>query len=285
MKKKNININTNTKLAKILCSNFFKNQRLFDDFHIKLTGKKDWVRIIKKYDFFLNRSLKKEIVPRTIHQIWLGSKVPQKYDKWRKSWMKHNPDFNYILWDEKKILKMGLINEKQFIQTKNFAVKSDIARYEILYNFGGIYVDTDFEALKPIDSKFLTQSLVVGLQFDYSPQIGNAMIIAKSKCNVLKTAINNLPKHQGEMSPLEVMDYCGPHYLTKTIFKSKLPEDILILPSQYFYPWPNFMLHSDKSPYDWVTQNTFGIHHWAVSWSKKSFLIRLFNKTKKLLSN
>jgi mannosyltransferase OCH1-like enzyme len=282
---KNKNINANTKLAKILSSNFFKNQRLVDDFHIKWTDEKDWVFIIKKYDFFLNRSLKKEIVPRTIHQIWLGSKVPQKYDKWRKSWMKHNPDFNYILWDEKKILKMGLINEKQFIQAKNFAVKSDIARYEILYNFGGIYVDTDFEALKPIDLKFLTQSFVVGNCFDYKPIIGNSIIISQPKCNILKTAINNLPKYSKEMSPLEVLDYCGPYYLSKIIFKGKLSENFLVLPSQYFYPWPSYMLHSDKNYYDWATQNTFAIHHWDVSWTKKSFLIRLFNKTKKLLSN
>lgn len=284
MKKKNININANTKLAKILNSNFFKNQRLVDDFHIKWSYEKDWMRIIKKYDFFLNHSLKKEIVPRTIHQIWLGSKVPPKYDKWRKSWIQHNPDFNYILWDEKKILKIGLINEKQFIQTKNFAVKSDIARYEILYNFGGIYVDTDFEALKPIDLKFLTQSLVVGQLFDYRPTIGNSIIISKSKSDVLKKVIHNLPKYPGEMSPLEVLDYCGPYYLSNIIFKGKLLENVLALPSQYFYPWPHYMLHSDKNPYDWATQNTFAIHHWDVSWTKKSFLIKLFNKTKKLLS-
>ena len=164
-------LNTETSFRHILNSNFFKHQRLQDDFHIKFINKEYWEWIVEKYDFFLNSSEKKEIVPRTIHQIWLGSKVPKKYDMWRKSWMKHNPEFEYILWNEKKILETGLINEKQFKQTRNYGLKSDIARYEILYKYGGIYADTDFEALKPVDSKLLSQSFVAGQLFEYKPQI------------------------------------------------------------------------------------------------------------------
>ena len=43
-----------------------------------------------------------------------------------------------------KILESDLINEKQFLQIKNLAVKSDLARYELLYKFGGIYANTNW---------------------------------------------------------------------------------------------------------------------------------------------
>ena len=103
MKKKNYNVNIDATLGKILNSSFFKHQRLQDQFHIKWMDQKYWEWIVEKYDLFLDSSIKNEIVPRTIHQIWLGSKVPKKYDIWRNSWIKYNPDFEYILWDEKKI--------------------------------------------------------------------------------------------------------------------------------------------------------------------------------------
>ena len=283
-KESHLNTSINLTLGNILSSSFFKHQRLQDDFHIKWLDQKCWEWVINKYDSFLNSSAKKEIVPRTIHQIWLGSNVPKKYDIWRKSWIKYNPDFEYILWDEKKILKTGLINEKQFMQATNFGVKSDIARYEILYKFGGIYVDTDFEALKPIDHKLLSRSFIAGQLYDYKPQINNALIISEPKSNFLKTVINNIGEYRDEMTGMEVMDYSGPHYLSKLTFENRDSEDIVILPSQYFYPWPHYMKHSANSPYSWTSDTTIAIHHWDASWMKKPFLLRLLNKIKKILT-
>ena len=281
-----MSLNLETSLTEILNSNFFKHQRIKSDFHIKCENKEFWEQIIEKYNLFLNSPpKKKEIVPRTIHQIWIGSSIPKKYDTWRKSWMKQNPEFEYILWDEKKILEIGLINEKQFKQTKSYGIKSDIARYEILYKFGGIYADTDFEAIKPVDPKLLAQSFVAGVLFDYKPQINNALIISEPKCDLLKTVIHNLSEYPGEMSGLEVLDYSGANYLSKIIFNNKFIKDTLILPSQYFYPWPEFMKYENSDRYSWKTNTTIAIHHWEGSWMKKSFLLRIFDKIKNYLNN
>lgn len=277
-----INNDKTISLGEMLESSFFKHQRLREDFHTKWTDSKHWEWIIRQYDLFLSSPEKKEIVPRTIHQIWIGSSIPKKYDMWRKSWMKKNPEYKYILWDENKILKMGLINEKQFMQAKNFGIKSDIARYEILYNYGGIYADTDFEAIKPVDSKLLSQSFVAGVLFDYKPQINNAFIISKPKCDLLKKVIHNISEYRSEMSGLEVLDYTGANYLSKIIYSNKFIKDILILPSQYLYPWPDFMSYEKRNPYFWNTNVTFAIHHWEGSWMYKSLLSRIFNKIKKI---
>ena len=77
MENTKIDDNSNLILGNILNSNFFKHQRIQNDFHNKWTDEKYWLWLIEKYDFFLNDTLKKEIIPRKIHQIWLGSSVPK----------------------------------------------------------------------------------------------------------------------------------------------------------------------------------------------------------------
>ena len=95
-------------------------------------------------------------IPKVIHQIHLGGKeFSDKQLKWQKSWKDYNPDWEYILWDYQKILKNLDINHLNILnQCKNFSEKSDILRFEILYNYGGLYIDTDFECLKNIDPLF-----------------------------------------------------------------------------------------------------------------------------------
>ena len=127
-----------------------------------------------------------KIIPKKIHQIWIGKKIPKEYKKWTKTWMKNNPEYEYFLWDENKILQLNLYNEKQFKKASNPAVKSDIARYEILYRFGGIYVDTDFESLKKINDYFLTYSFVAGQLFGYKPEINNAILFSSKKSKILE---------------------------------------------------------------------------------------------------
>ena len=59
---------------------------------------------------------------------------------------------------------------------ENKGCKSDILRYEILYQYGGIYVDTDFESIKPIPKELLKKSFVACMIHDYKPQIGRAHV-------------------------------------------------------------------------------------------------------------
>lgn len=76
--------------------------------------------------------------------------------------------------------------------------------------------------------------------------------MSESKCNLLKEVIENISNYTKEMTGLEVLNYSGANYLSKIIFK-KNSADIVILPSQYFYPWPNFLSETKNSPYSWET--------------------------------
>jgi inositol phosphorylceramide mannosyltransferase catalytic subunit len=275
--KKNITLN------KILSSPFFQSQRIASDFHIKIEDLEYWSWIIRQYQNFLKYPGYKQIVPKKIHQIWIGGQAPKKYDLWRNSWKKNHPDYEYFLWDEQKILQLDLINRKQFVETKYPVVKSNLARHEILFKFGGIYVDTDFESLKKIEEKYLTRSFMAGEVCGYSPNINDAIMIASKGSKLLELVINGFKKKKlpSKMNPMEILHYCGVFYLSKIIKKNrKILRDIVITPSQYFYPWPNFMTNNSSNRYSYVSKKSLAIHHWEVSWYTNSIFSKIFKKIK-----
>jgi len=84
-------------------------------------------------------------IPKIIHQIWLGPNI--RPDIWMNSWKidycKQYPDWEYKLWTEKEINEFGLKNKAQYEFEKFYNGKSDIARYEILNKYGGLFIDAD----------------------------------------------------------------------------------------------------------------------------------------------
>jgi len=85
---------------------------------------------------------------------------------------------------------------------------------------------------------------------------------------------------------LEILEYSGPEYMSKIIYNNrKYLNDIVICPSQYFYPWPNFELKSKKNRYSWISDKSICIHHWEMSWMKKSLIRRFINFFKSIFLN
>ena len=117
-------------------------------------------------------------IPKIIHQIWLGSPVPQQFNKYINSWKNNHPDWEYRLWADDDIVAFGLYNQEMYDEAENYGEKSDIARYEILERFGGVYVDIDFECLQPLDALHHMYDFYIGIQpLDTRyVQVNNALI-------------------------------------------------------------------------------------------------------------
>ena len=119
-------------------------------------------------------------IPKIIHQIWIGTKpAPTKL---MDTWKDKNPDFTYIRWNEKEIKKRKLtlncsnrINEIEEINGK-----ADIIRWEILYEYGGIYIDLDYICNKSFDDlKIVTE---VGLiKSNNVEQFTNSFLMSKPR--------------------------------------------------------------------------------------------------------
>lgn len=88
------------------------------------------------------------MIPKIIHQIWIGPKKrPDIYMKtWYDDYVKMYPEYTYMLWDDDKIneiLKYNEIIGKLYDMETTMYGKADIARYMIMYYYGGIYIDAD----------------------------------------------------------------------------------------------------------------------------------------------
>jgi Glycosyltransferase sugar-binding region containing DXD motif len=89
-------------------------------------------------------------IPRVIHCIWLGSDtIPEFFRPCVESWVRHHPDWTLQLWRNDTLPPLSC--QAEFERTTEFQVKYDIVRYEVLRQFGGVIVDMDVEAIRPID--------------------------------------------------------------------------------------------------------------------------------------
>jgi glycosyltransferase involved in cell wall biosynthesis len=99
-------------------------------------------------------SKKKTSIPKILHQLWIGPHpVPSKL---LATWEEKHPDFEYILWTEAEIVRRNMIFECQTSINSMIEIngKADIMRWEILYKYGGYFVDADSICIEPFDEYF-----------------------------------------------------------------------------------------------------------------------------------
>lgn len=92
------------------------------------------------------------IIPKIIHYCWFGKKeIPDKYKVCMESWHKFCPDYRIIEWNEDNYDVTKNRYMKCAYESKKWAFVPDYARLDIVYNYGGIYLDTDVELVQNID--------------------------------------------------------------------------------------------------------------------------------------
>lgn len=187
------------------------------------------------------------MIPKIIHQIWLGSSKPpsEAMDSWK---IKH-PDWEYILWDENEIKNQfpnGLYNEEDYerLEHNSYAGQADILRYEILYYFGGIYIDADATCLNSLDDFFLRNDSFGCFESEkYRPNlISNGFLGATKRNKLMKFLVENTSKRSRAftMFPKEswgghIWSVYGPMFLTETVFNYNYTS-FNTYPSWYFLP-------------------------------------------------
>lgn len=210
-------------------------------------------------------------IPKIIHQIWLGSPLPERCKKLQKSWLHHHPDWKYILWTEKEIQQFGLTNQELYKAATNYGEMSDIARYEILYRMGGLYIDTDFECLHSFNVLHHCCDFYAGLNCGPYFEVFNGLMACCPGHPIVKLCIEKLGTPQKlkerKMGAIEIINRTGPGFLTKCI-QEYLPhcsDKTVLFPTGYFYPWPHFERFK-KNMKSRIQPESFAVHYWAVSW-------------------
>ena len=230
-------------------------------------------------------------IPKIIHQIWVGDKSAPL--KWMRTWQEKNPDWKYVLWNNEKILNFNFINKnhiKYYWDRKIWHGVADVARYEILYNYGGLMPGADSECLLPIDDIFknnydlfavrcgaepedwarvdgkkdkilpaflLGDELLSGLGADKKKAI--APIYACSQRNkFIKKLISELSKVKKLEQPWKTT---GNRFCTEMILKHK--PRIKIFPMHYFMPYHPPTRYGE-SEYHYIGKDkVYATHKWG----------------------
>lgn len=215
------------------------------------------------------------LIPKKIHQIWLGSPLPEEYAVYAQTFKQLHPGWEYKLWTDADLAVYPLKNRDLFERAINYGEKADIARYEILYNEGGVYVDTDYECLKPLDVLHHCYEFYIGIQpLDTAVvQLGIGLIGSKPRHMLLKQAIEQLRIQSTKTK--QIVWKTGPLFFTK-IFCEVAPAltgPIIALPASYLYPRAYYQKKEEQNI--WKKPESFAVHHWAGSWLKKEAFIML----------
>ena len=222
-------------------------------------------------------------IPKVIHYCWFGGKEkPTLINKCIKSWKEKLPGYEIVEWNEKNFdINMSEFSKKAY-EDKKWAFVADYCRLWVLHNYGGIYLDTDVEVLKPIDDLLINKSFT-GIEQDDQIAFGVWGCTKGDKFlgKVLKY-YNDLDygKYKDELLKISI-----PVQITKLAkelgYKQKknkvvyFYDDIAVYPKDYFYP----KRHSWEEAV--ITENTYSIHHYEGSWRNKRKILR--SKIKNLL--
>jgi mannosyltransferase OCH1-like enzyme len=188
-------------------------------------------------------------IPRLIHQIWLGPTAPPDAERgWRESWSTHHPEWEVHLWTEESI-PADLRRSEVYERLRLPAERADILRLELLWRFGGVYVDTDFECLRPLDPLLDGVELFLG---DLKPgRTNNAIIGAVPEHPLLDRALDEL--RPAEWHGTDPKGGTGPHFLDAVIRPHR--KQLKIFPPPVFYP----STEAER-------EAAHAIHHAARSW-------------------
>ena len=96
------------------------------------------------------------MIPKIIHYFWVGKKpIPIQFQKNIETWKSLCPDYQIIEWNENNYDFSKIPYMKEAYDAQKWGFVPDYARLEIIYNWGGVYLDTDVELIKPLDQMLL----------------------------------------------------------------------------------------------------------------------------------
>ncbi len=211
------------------------------------------------------------IIPKIIHQIWIGGPLPDTFKKYMQTWQQMHPDWRYILWDNEKVKELfPLYNQKYYDQAEGMGVKSDLLKWEIVYRFGGVYADVDFECLQPLDELMYKLDFFTAYQpLDaFFVQLGAALYAGYPGHPILKHCIETIKDDWHEKGAPKKS---GPVHFSKSfmaIAGQRGSRDIAF-PAFYFYPLGSTERVLNRS--EWIRQGAYAVHHWAKSWMPKNY--------------
>lgn len=234
------------------------------------------------------------MIPKVIHYCWFGgAPLPEEYKKYIETWKKFCPDYKIIQWDESNYDVHKNKYMEQAYDLKKWGFVPDYARFDIIYQHGGIYLDTDVEVLKSFDL-LLNNRAYMGFEggnwvnggIGFGAEAGNLVIKG------LRDMYDELSfvDEKGELnltpSPYYITDFLVEHGLKRNNQEQLIDDSLCVYPIEYF------AAKDYETGKIVISENTFSIHQYSASWfsPKQKLILKLkkvmgkdlFNKISKI---
>jgi mannosyltransferase OCH1-like enzyme len=197
-----------------------------------------------------------QLIPRVIHRIWLGpDPVPDIFEQYAESWRHHHPDWEMRLWRDDNLPPLSC--QAAYDRAKSFKSRYDITRLEVLRQLGGVVIDLDVEALRPIDPLLGGVSAFVG-KATMARRMGNQVLGAVPNHPLWERAIRELDKTAGVAS--SASQEAGPAFVSRMV--QEHPEQVTIFPRDYFFS--PLTIEPPQRPEDFP--EIYAVHHSTESY-------------------
>lgn len=213
------------------------------------------------------------MIPKIIHYCWFGGcEIPDHDRKCIESWKRFCPDYEIIRWDESNYDVHKIRYMHEVYEAKKWGFVPDYARLDIVYEHGGVYLDTDVELIRNIDD-LLENKAFMGFEQDgqfVNPGLGfgaekHMPLLRETMDSIYSSRVFKLGPNEYDTTPSPIMNV---EFLESKGLKKnnqfQIIDGMTIYPSEYFCPIDY------ATGIMTVTESTFSIHHYHASWHSKT---------------
>lgn len=227
------------------------------------------------------------MIPKKIHYCWFGRNPKSDLAlKCIESWKQKLPDYEMIEWNEDTFDIEENVYCKEAYEAKKWAFVTDYVRLKVLYEYGGIYMDTDVEVLDSLD-EFLSCKAFSGFESDCSVPTG--IMASEAGHPYVKELLEYYNDRHFLLEDGTYDETNNVMIITAMTQKKGLVLDntMQVIEDFVFYPKDYFCPKSWKTRKINITENTKTIHHFAGSWLSEEiqrsnkrylFVMRLFGE-------
>ena len=218
-------------------------------------------------------------IPKIVHYCWFGGKEkPDSVKKCIESWKKFLPDYQLMEWNEDNFNIEKLKYTKEAYAEGKYAFVSDVARIEALYQYGGIYMDTDVEVLKSFNSLLNTRCILGMEEKEY---VATSFMAFEKGHPLVKEFLKLYENIRFLDEDGQINTGTNVAKLTNMLMEKgfvqenhyqEFEEGIKVYPKDFFSPYDYINCYSKK------TNNTYTMHHFYKSWVPFSARLKAFAK-------
>ena len=221
------------------------------------------------------------MIPKIIHQTAKTKDIPSVWKKYQKKVQELHPDWEYRFWTDEDNLQFVKKEFPEYFELfvglpKNI-MRADVIRYLIMYKIGGLYLDLDYEMIKPFE--YLNHDLVLPLskskeEGDSIDGIGNCIFASAPNQPFWMLVMKKLTDNPPLAKNVDVEASTGPTFLSELFFSSKENQTNIYTPKREIFhpvtPWSN------RGHRQTVSKGVaHGIHHCTGTWREKTIKRKL----------